>query len=78
MIARDDAPTNEEAIFAAALAIRDQEDRASYLQAACQGDESLVNRLAELLRLAEAPDSFLDGHATTEVFCGDRYPNRSL
>jgi serine/threonine protein kinase len=68
IMAGDLAPPNEEAIFAAALEIRESAERTSYVQDACRGDQSLANRVTELLRLAEAPDSFLDGHATTEVF----------
>jgi serine/threonine protein kinase len=64
----DDARTNEEAVFAAAMEIQDPAERASYLRSACRGDEALLHCVTELLQLAEAPDSFLDGHASAEVF----------
>ncbi len=51
---------NEEPIFAEAIGKRTPEERAAYLDRACQGDAGLRRRVESLLAAHDHPDRFLD------------------
>jgi tetratricopeptide (TPR) repeat protein len=56
---------NEEEIFNAALAIEPADQRAAYLQQACGGDATLLQRLEALLRVQASENSVLEQAAST-------------
>ena len=66
---------NEDAIFNAALAISDVENRRKFLQLACGEDANLRDKIENLLESYAKPDSFLDpvlgdsknGHLPAEI-----------
>ena len=51
---------NEESLFAKVLEITDPQQRASFLQQECAGDEELRQRIERLLAAHATPDSFYD------------------
>ena len=53
-------PTNEEALFYAALEITSPDARAAYLDAACRDDAALRGRVEDLLQADERADDLLD------------------
>ena len=54
------SPLNEEQIFKTAREIAAPEARIAYLQQACGDDETLHQRVAALLKVAEEEASFLE------------------
>jgi len=56
---------NEEAVFNAALAIQEANERTTYLQRACGGDDALIVRLEALLRVHASERSFLEEVASS-------------
>src|SRR5262249_45700455 len=68
---------SEEEIFHQALARRDPEERAAYLQQACGGDEVLRASIEELLRADVGATGFMEGRppkvaATVDAPIGER------
>ncbi len=56
-----ESPVDERDLFFAALKIGNPEGRTAFLKHACEGDEALVERLGDLLRLSESEgDGILD------------------
>ena len=55
--------SSEKAIFEAAIAISDLEERSAYLIAACQGNQALRQSIESLLRAAEDSGSFMHKQA---------------
>ena len=51
---------DEEAVFIAALAIDEADERSAYLQRACGGDTALLARMEALLRVHASENSFIE------------------
>ena len=56
---------DEESIFSAALAIEAADQRQAYLQKACRGDATLLNRIEALLEIHARGQSFLEQAASS-------------